>query len=99
VSRPRPKLPVPGPWQPAVEAAVADLCRRLDVQPFEVAVTRVADGVELRSPGWEPGVDETADLAVWLMAGGDSYRYLVSVSALSPAPVLVSGPTGGRGRP
>lgn len=99
MSRSRPKLPVPGPWQPAVEAAVADLCRRLDVQPFEVAVTRVADGVELRSPGWEPGGDETVELAVWLMAGGDSYRYLVSAPAVSPTPVLVSGPAGGRYRP
>ena len=95
----RRKLPVPGPWQPAVEAAVADLCRRLGIQPFEVAPTRLADGAELRATGAAGDGAEAPELAVWLMAGGQTYRYLVDPSAVPPAPVLVSGPSGWRDRP
>jgi hypothetical protein len=63
-TEPRDKLPVPGPWQRGVRAAMADLAQRAGVPPHAVAVTRV----EAASGGL---------LDVWLMVGGRTRRYQV----------------------
>jgi hypothetical protein len=72
---PRQKLPVPGPWQPAVRAAMADLAHRETLPAAAIAVTRVAE----RAGG---------GLEVWLLAGGRTRRYLVRAagSALEVEP-------------
>lgn len=86
----RTKLPVPGPWQPAVEAARRDLARRLGLPEDAVAPTRVESADEL---------PDTADarpgeaLAVWLLAGGETFRYRVTLADHEPSIALVSGAT------
>jgi len=62
---PSSKLPVPGPWQAAVKAAIADTARREALPPAAIAVTRVEAG-------------SGGDLAVWLLAAGRSRRYRVT---------------------
>lgn len=76
------KLPVPGPWQPAVEAALAHLGARLGLPRTALAVTRVDEGAAA----------EAEALDVWLMAQGRTYRYVVGSSGAMPvaAPPNVS---------
>lgn len=70
----RAKLPVPGPWQPAVEAAMAHLAARLDIPRAAVAVTRADDDAAPEA------------LDVWLMAHGRTYRYVVGPGGAQPVP-------------
>jgi hypothetical protein len=69
--------PVYRPWQAAVDAACLDLCQRLAVPATDVAPTRVVDGVEEEAGPSVPG----SSLSVWLMSGGETFRYLVSLDA------------------
>ena len=61
---PRSKLPVPGPWQAAVRAAIDHLVHRENVPDRAVAVTLV-----------EPA--PAGGLSVWLLAGNRTHRYRV----------------------
>lgn len=70
------KLTVPGPWQAAVRAAIADLAARLGVPTTRIAATRVEEG---------GGVDGRA-LIVWLMARGRTWRYLADPSGAEVEP-------------
>lgn len=72
----RDKLPVPGPWQSAVRAAVADVVHRDNVPPSAVAVTRV-------DPAPGGGLD------VWLLVAGRTRRYRVGADE-SPVATLTS---------
>lgn len=60
----RDKLPVPGPWQSAVRAAIADVVHRDKVPRHAVAVTRL-------DPAPGGGLD------LWLLVGGRTRRYRV----------------------
>ncbi|MEO8084821.1 MAG: hypothetical protein ABI780_13440 [Ardenticatenales bacterium] len=66
------KLPVPGPWQPAVQAALDHLGARLGLPRTSVAVTRLDEGASAEA------------LDVWLMANGRTYRYVVGPSGATP---------------
>ena len=71
------KLPVPGPWQPAVQRAQADLASRLDTAEPAVTVTRVQEaewGGEQAGQGVE----------IWLMAAGRTYRYRAILGGGAP---------------
>lgn len=73
------KLTVPGPWQAAVRAAIADLAARLGTAPSSIAATRVEEG----------GGADGRSLVVWLMARGRTYRYLADPAGASAAPEAV----------
>lgn len=77
------KLPVPGPWQPAVEAALAHLGARLGLPRTALAVTRVDEGASAEA------------LDVWLMARGRTYRYVVGSSGATPVAASPNAPAGG----
>ncbi len=69
------KVPVPGPWQPAVLAAWSDLSDRFGLEFDQVAVTRVEEAAE-----------EEGALTVWLMAGGRGYRYRATLDGANAVP-------------
>jgi len=72
----RHKLPVPGPWRSAVEAAAAHLAGRLTVARADIAVTRI-----------EPVPGATAAdgiFDVWLLARARTWRYRVGPRGAEP---------------
>jgi hypothetical protein len=69
----RDKLPVPGPWQSAVRAAIADVVHRDKVLASAVTVTRV-------DPAPAGGLD------VWLLVAGRTRRYRVGADGYLAAP-------------
>lgn len=69
------KLPVPGPWQIAVRAAMADLVRTLGLPAQAVTVTRVVR-------------DPAGGLEIWLLAGGRTRRYRAADPGAEPRFVL-----------
>lgn len=62
---PSEKLPLPGPWQRAARAAMADLADRRDVPASAVAVTQAVP-----APG-----GESEWLELWLLSGARTFRY------------------------
>lgn len=70
------KLAVPAAWQAPVRAAVAHLAARLGVDPALIAPARV-------EPGAGP---DGADLAVWLVARGRTWRYVSDPSGARVEP-------------
>lgn len=83
----RSKLPVPGPWQAAALRAMADLADRLGLPGNAVAVTRAE--IAATGGGGDPAKDSTAgsaDLDLWLLADGRSYRYRVPLGAPPAGP-------------
>ncbi len=71
---PSEKLPVPGPWQPAVQAAMQDLAERLSLPTSRLAVTRVRALAEASSPAG-------SELEIWLLAAGRGYRYRATAAS------------------
>lgn len=67
----RSRLPVPAPWQPAVELALEQLCARQGLPREAVAPTRV------RESGWkdDPGGAIEEGLEILLLAQGKTYRF------------------------
>lgn len=81
------KLPVPGPWQAAAARAMADLAERLGLPGSAVAVTRAeiaaSGGAGVGANGPSAG---SAELDLWLLADGRSYRYRVPLGAPTEGP-------------
>jgi hypothetical protein len=78
----RPKLPVPGPWQAPVRAAMAHLSARRGVPGESVAPARVEEAA------WRgPGGETVHGLEIWLVAGGATWRYRAAGEAFVPEPV------------
>jgi hypothetical protein len=66
----RTKLPVPGPWQAAVVAAMADLVDRTGKPAHAVAAARVEPARWLDHDG-----AVVQGLSIWLVTGGRTYKY------------------------
>ena len=76
------KLPVPGPWQASVQAAMADLAARMGKPLFTVAATRVEQVRWLDASG-----TDVSGLSIWLMTGGRTFKYRGDVTGGTAEPI------------